>query len=118
MPSGGNQIVSVKPNGKGERELTAGSKGSSSDPSYSPSGAQIVFVSSRDGASDDIYVMDADGRNVTRVTDTADRDEETPGFSADGDSIVFAADGQIRSIGVDGSGERTNRSRRAAGRLL
>ena len=38
-----------------------------SDPAYSPSGTRIVFSSARDGDSD-LYIMDADGTDVRRLT--------------------------------------------------
>jgi Tol biopolymer transport system component len=47
----------------------------------------IVFTSERDGV-DDLYVMDADGGNVKRLTET-DRNEWWGGLSPDGSAIVF-----------------------------
>ena len=38
-------------------------------------GAKIAFVSERDG-NEEIYVMDADGSNVVRLTDDPARDAE------------------------------------------
>ena len=101
VPSGGYDIVTVKRNGKDVRNLTEGARGASRDPSYSADGKRIVFVSSRDGGPD-IYLMDANGGSVTRVTAQFD-DAANPGFTPDGDSIVFEADGKVRSVDVDGS---------------
>jgi len=39
----------------------------STAPVWSPDGSRIVFTSSRDGNSE-IYVMDADGQNLTNLT--------------------------------------------------
>ena len=42
------------------------------DPTWSPDGTQIAFVSDRDGNLE-IYVMNADGSNIRRITnDPAD----------------------------------------------
>jgi Tol biopolymer transport system component/DNA-binding winged helix-turn-helix (wHTH) protein len=66
--------------------LTNGNFGSA-DPSFSPDGKQIAFTSFRDG-NVDIYVMNADGSNVRRVTDHPAFDNY-PVFSPDGTQIAF-----------------------------
>jgi Tol biopolymer transport system component len=43
--------------------------GSDIEPAWSPDGTRIAFASNRDGDWD-IYVMDADGGNVRRLTGT------------------------------------------------
>ena len=60
--------------------------------------AQIAFVSDRDG-NYDIYVMDADGRNLRRLTNHPDIDS-LPSWSPDGKRIVFASkrDGHVDAI--------------------
>jgi len=59
------QIVVMNADGTNQVQLT--STGTSFDPDFSPDGAKIVFASSRDG-NQDIYVMDPNGANQTRVT--------------------------------------------------
>ncbi len=97
--------------------------------SYSPDGREILFASNRHAYSGtlsaaeqarlakdpsffmDLYIMDADGSNVRRLTDAPGYDGG-PFFSADGEKIVwrrFAEDGRSAEIFVmnrDGSGER------------
>ena len=51
--------------------------------------AQIAFVSDRDGHSWEIYVMDADGGNPRKLTNSPER-EWGPSWSPDGKRIVFA----------------------------
>ena len=57
------------------------------DPSFSPDGKQIVFVSDRD-KNVNIYVMQADGSNLRRLTDDPFFDS-FPVFSPDGTQIAF-----------------------------
>ena len=86
-------------------------------PSWSPDGTRIVFVSTRGPGDDgDIYVMDADGSDVTPLTSNADPDY-APDWSPDGTRVVFAGeredeapagsdDGDIYVIDADGTDER------------
>jgi len=55
--------------------------------SFPGTNGKIVFTSSRDG-NKEIYVMDADGSNQTRLTNDSAVDEN-PSWSADGNKIVF-----------------------------
>ena len=57
-------------------------------PRWSPDGATIAF-SSRRQADRDIYVMDADGVNVTRLT-TAPGNDSNPIWALDGEAIIFS----------------------------
>src|SRR3989449_10108805 len=68
---------------------------------------KIAFVSDRDG-NFEIYVMDADGSNQTRLTNNPARDGE-PAWSPDGTKIVFVSqrDGnaEIYAMNADGSNQ-------------
>ena len=59
-------------------------------PRWSPDGRRIAFKSDR-GGSYNLYVMDADGNNVTRLTDHGGNDHD-PFWTPDGESLVFASD--------------------------
>jgi len=80
------------------------------DPALSPDGSRIAFVSTRDG-NPEIYVMDADGTNVTRVTNDPQPDGH-PAFTPDGAALVFQTQRmvggkpftEIYTAAVDGAG--------------
>jgi len=57
------------------------------EPAFSPDGSRIAFTSTRDGQPE-VYVMDADGTNVARLTNSPGLDGD-PSFSPDGLSVVF-----------------------------
>ncbi len=63
----------------------------------------IVFASERAG-NRQIYVIDADGMNPQRITDTGGT-AENPDWGAN-DRIVFSLDGQLFTMGSDGSDVR------------
>lgn len=58
-------------------------------PAWSPDARQITFVSDR-GGSTDIYVMNADGRQMRRITQQLST-ALSPRWSPDGQHIAFAA---------------------------
>ncbi len=82
--------------------------GIDTSPSYSPDGKRIVFNSNR-GGSQQLYVMDADGGHVERISFGSGR-YATPVWSPRGDLIAFTRIGEAKfRIGVmhpDGTGER------------
>ena len=80
---------------------------SANDPAFSPDGSRIAFVTQRDG-NPEIYVMNADGTGVTRVTNDPQVDGR-PAFTPDGQSIVFhssrpAGKQEIWAVNLDGTG--------------
>ncbi|HKU59825.1 MAG TPA: LpqB family beta-propeller domain-containing protein [Gemmatimonadales bacterium] len=79
-------------------------------PALSPDRIRIAFSSERAGAGYDLYVMDADGRNLKRLT-TAPGTEGEPVWTPDGRRMVFTGtptEGtpQLFAINADGSGLR------------
>jgi Tol biopolymer transport system component len=79
------------------------------NPAWSPKGSQIAFSAEVDGRWG-IYVVDADGTNLRRLTQTKDYDEFAPAWSPDGTQIVYQAnpDGNwdIYIMSADGTGRR------------
>ena len=57
------------------------------DPSWSPDGKRIAFVSDRSNEADHIYVMDSDGGNLMRLTNEAV--SWAPSWSPDGKKIAY-----------------------------
>jgi 6-phosphogluconolactonase (cycloisomerase 2 family) len=71
-----------------------------------PHNGKIVFTSFRDG-NGEIYTVNPDGTGLTRLTNTA-ADEATPGWSPDGQRIVFLSGrtpAGIYSMKADGTKE-------------
>jgi Tol biopolymer transport system component len=105
----GEEIYTISPDGTGERRLTYSGDGRNSNiPQWSPDGTRIAFASNRedeDGWSS-IYVMDADGIDVRRLTPVGSRDY-MPIWSPDGKKIAFMSsrDGnaEVYVMGPDGS---------------
>jgi Tol biopolymer transport system component len=79
--------------------------------SYSADGKHIVFASGREG-NVELYVMDADGKNVRKLTNAPNCYNGGPFFSPDGKRVVFRSDRkkkdhlQLYVINSDGTGER------------
>lgn len=78
-------------------------------PEYSPDASRIAFVSTRDG-NFELYVMDADGSNLRRLTETRST-EGDPGWMLDGRRLVYHATDEtgaihLWSMRADGSDQR------------
>ena len=83
-----------------------GRDGALHDISWSPDGSRIAFSENSDG-NDEIYVMNADGTNATRLTNSAESDRY-PSWSPDGSQIAFVSDRhgnrEIYVMNADGTG--------------
>jgi len=76
-------------------------------PAWSPDGTKLAFMSNRDGNAE-IYVMDANGGNLRRITRHPNIDA-TPTWSPAGNQIAFTSDRsgspQIYVVDADGLGQ-------------
>jgi TolB protein len=97
---------------RGEDGLILGStqfKGTTTSPSVAPDG-RIVFASSKDGDSMELYVANGDGSNARRLTHTRSVNISPRWNPKTGREIAFISDRggspQIYLIGADGTNER------------
>jgi Tol biopolymer transport system component len=81
--------------------LLLGASGSAQT-SGSPAAGKIAFVSSRDG-NPEIYTINTDGTDLTRLTNDPAIDEE-PAWSPDGQRIAFVRNYELYVMNADGSG--------------
>jgi TolB protein len=86
----GSDLVMVDRSGYTQR-LTVGNGTDNTSPSFSPDGSQIAFISARSGLPN-VYIMDADGTNMTLLTGVDMRVPNyraSPDWSPDGRSIAY-----------------------------
>ena len=92
LPSGRRNadIWRIAADGGGEsKELLGGDK-TENTPRFSPDGKRLAFIATRDGAPQ-VYVADADGSGVKKVTDVAMGVQPPLVFSPDGTKIAVVA---------------------------
>jgi Tol biopolymer transport system component len=89
-PNGRVKIYTLNLESGAITTLTRDGDWNDEEPRYSPDGSRIAFRSNRTG-SYNLYVMDADGGRLTRVTDHP-RNDQQPSWHPDGQSLVYASE--------------------------
>lgn len=84
-------IYSMGPNGD-DRTILTDSIADDYDPTWSPNGRQILFVSERDGQPD-IYIMDNDGGNQRPIR-VVHKHRTSPTWAPDGQRIAYSLDSE------------------------
>ena len=102
-PDGG--IFMINDDGTWEFAITSGIV--AFEPAWSPDGKKIAFCKQINDWSYNIYVMDVDGGDLTRLTTNTIYSDETPSWSPDSTRIVFESDRdgntEIYVMNADGS---------------
>lgn len=92
-------IYTIGPDGAFLSRLTEDAA-SDNNPSWSPDGSQIAFSSTRSNNVPEIFIMEADGRNVRKITTTAAGSASlAPAWSPDGSRMLYV-------LQSDSTGER------------
>src|ERR1051325_9865870 len=107
---GTEHIQTMTPEGKNIERIVSGTQ-FNQHPIWSPDSKKVAFCSMRDGHPE-IYVVDADGKNIRRVTQTANPiNNHHPSWSQDGSRIAFDSDrdGNFEIYTMDADGKNVHR---------
>jgi TolB protein len=103
--AGNAELFTMNPDGTGVVNLTNhGAYDASGD--WSPDGTRILFWSDRDTGFMDVYVMEIESGQVTRLTDSSTGTEhKVPVWSPNGQKIAFVRGDGLYRMNADGSNE-------------
>ncbi|MGH3034481.1 MAG: hypothetical protein ACRDON_07965 [Gaiellaceae bacterium] len=95
LGEGNAELFKIRPNRTGLTRLTFNEGGfdvtnDDAEPSWSPDGKRIYYINNHAGTTD-VYVLDADGGDITQLTDTPLFDESFPRLSPNGRRLLYAS---------------------------
>ena len=91
VQDGNYEVFIMNPDGSEQINLTQ-HRANDEQAVWCPSGDEILFVSDRDGDTEDLYLMNPDGSNVRRVFKKEKRtNKSSPTWSPDGKQIAYSA---------------------------
>jgi Tol biopolymer transport system component len=97
--SRGGDVWTIAADGTQARRLLRGAYA----PAWSPDGSQLLFVSHRSG-DEELYVANADGTGVRRLTRSPGPDL-SPAWSSDGRRIAWSRNAEIWTMDADGTNQ-------------
>jgi hypothetical protein len=103
------EIYVINLDGSNRLNLTNNPDARDVEPAWSPDGSQIAFASDREANSFDVFVMNAGGRSLSRITEHPATDR-APTWSPDGTQMAFRAgrdrgNPEIYVMNADGSNQ-------------
>jgi Tol biopolymer transport system component len=100
----GEDIFTVNAKG-GSIEFLTENDATNTNPRWSPNGSKIAFVSNNNSDNDvEIYEMDANGSNSTRLTNNSSSYDDHPSWSPDGTKIIFEGENGLYTVPSGGGG--------------
>ena len=98
-PVGGHGAIFTRPLPTGASTKVIDVEGKEDfDPQFNKDASKIVFSSDRNGPQFDLYLANADGTNVKRLTDTPEVSEAGASFNEAGTQIAYVASGATTSL--------------------
>ena len=82
-------IVTLTDQATGRQKELYQSRSDLVDPSFSPQGDKILFFGFAEGGGIHLYIVNADGTNLTQLTRGKDEQNVHPQWSADGSAVYF-----------------------------
>ena len=99
------QLHSVRPDGSDDHRISVELPGNAFHPTWSPDGTRLAFDAGS-GADRDIYVVNADGSDLTKLS-SVEGSDSLPAWSPDGSRIAYVhttgSNDDVWVMNVDGS---------------